>query len=77
MALDPAYFHYANTLGINKGDRVRYTNRRSGDGEGVVTLIWLGIEEAFDIAHDDGSMTTCYPALGDELALSSGSEAQS
>lgn len=76
MALDPAEFHYANTLGINQGDRVVYVNRRLGEGEGVVTLIWMGIEETFDIAHDDGTTITCYPALGDSVAVQIGREAR-
>lgn len=68
MPLDPALFPLTNALGVWKGDRVRYRNR-SGEGEGVITLIWLGIEECIDIECDDGTQLHLYPALGDTIEV--------
>lgn len=78
--IDPASFGHANRLGIGRGDRVRYrtsgTFHPSVEGEGTVTLIWLGIEECFDVALDDGTEIHLYPALRDIIEPATTEETQ-
>lgn len=76
MATDPQLFPL--TAHLKVGDRVHYKQMgRSdqvsmngcGEGDGVIELIWLGIEETVEIRRDDGHVVRCFPAL-DELVFS-------
>lgn len=69
MAIDPKYF--VLTKHLKKGQRVRWTRPKKpwqnfDEGVGVITLIWLGIEEMVDIDAGGEKITLC-PALGDTL----------
>lgn len=66
MPVDPAYF--VLTKDIGQGDRVRFT-KRDESGEGVVALVWLGIEEVVNIEQDDGRRLHVIPALGDTIEV--------
>lgn len=55
---------------LEVGDRVRYSTTVHGirrEGEGTVTLIWLGIEEMCDVVSDDGTKRTLCRAIGDRI----------
>lgn len=65
--IDPACFQLANAMGLKEGDRVSFTTRVLKDGkhvqqngEGIVTLIWMGIEEMVDVKTDTGLVTVCF-----------------
>lgn len=66
MVLDPSLFKDYSDLKI--GDRVKFKSSIWGEGEGVVTHVWLGIEEMCDIRVDGDprSMSLCR-ALGDKI----------
>ena len=54
--------------GLPDGTRVR--GRRKGTDEwltGNVDFLWLGIEEAIQVIHDDGTKASYYPQMGDQL----------
>lgn len=78
-------FPLCNRLGLEVGQRVAYVCNLPGvldalaggvpgravlDGEGTITLVWLGIEEAVDVTSDAGDKVTLYPALGDLIEVS-------
>lgn len=65
MALDPALFR--DYPDLSKGDRVRYVMASGREGEGVVSLIWLGIAEMCRVEHDDGSIQQICRELGDKI----------
>lgn len=70
MPIDRRHFTLCNELGIEVGDRVWFTKVRPGDsGEGRISLIWFGVEEAVDIVRDDGTKVTVYPGLGDTIEI--------
>jgi hypothetical protein len=58
---------------LNQGGRVRARKRDDTEWrEGVVTLIWLALEEAIMVRHDDdGSEVNYYVGcgLGDEMEV--------
>ena len=64
MPIDPKYFPF--TRHLKAGDRVQAVFTGGGDPiEGVVKLIWLGIEECVEVDGDDGERYSFFPALGD------------
>lgn len=68
MPIDPKFFKDYPDLVV--GDRVRWARKLSmsnGHGEGVVFLIWFGIEEMCDIKEDDGKIVTFCRAIGDTV----------
>lgn len=67
MSLDPALF--VDYPDLDEGDLVRYRTARNGEtitGTGIVTLIWLGIEEMCVVNHDGLERSLCR-ALGDTI----------
>lgn len=64
MPVAPEWFAH-ETL-PDKGQRVRWTRQHhKACGEGIVTLVWYGVEVCIDIRDDSGAMQHIYQSLGD------------
>lgn len=61
MPVDSAYFIHTNRAGLEV-DQAVYVQTRDREFVGRVTLIWLGIEEACDVAAG-GERYTIHPTL--------------
>lgn len=68
MGLDPAIFVEAIERDLHTGDWIQW--RRKGEEAwkfGTLTLVWMGLEEMFDVVTVDGKRHTLCIGLGDEV----------
>jgi hypothetical protein len=59
---------YSMFPGLPDGTRVRGRHKNTDEWlTGTVDFLWLGIEEAIQVTHDDGTKSSYYPQMGDQL----------